>query len=52
MTDAVPDTFWALTGLRDAEIDLSGVTYNGDVWVGAYNVEGQIYAIESITLIP
>ena len=52
MTDAVPDTFWALTGLRDAEIDLSSVDYNGDVWVGAYNVEGQIYAIESITLIP
>ena len=52
MTDAVPDTFWALTGLRDAEIDLTSVDYKGDVWVGAYNVEGQIYAIESITLIP
>ena len=40
------------TAYRTAEIDLSAVDYNGEVWISIYNPEGTEIVIHSLTLIP
>ena len=40
------------TAYRTAEIDLSAVDYNGEVWLSIYNPEGTEIVIHSLTLIP
>jgi len=42
---------WA-SGARWVEIDLSGVTYAGDVWVAVHNPEGTEIAISAIVFTP
>ena len=40
------------TAFRTAEIDISAVDYNGEVWLSIYNPEGTEIVIHSLTLIP